>query len=75
MPQADLIWMNGELVAWEDATIAGFALTRTIDEPTRRRLTARIQAMWPPGPHALASAAKATSETSLIGCLLTIGLR
>jgi len=48
------------IVAWEDATIAGFALTRTIDEPTRRRLTARIQAMWPPGPHALAAAAVKT---------------
>ena len=45
------------VIAWEDATVAGFALARTLDEPTRRRLTAQIRAMWPPGPHALAAAA------------------
>ena len=48
------------VVAWEDATVGGFALTRMLDEPTRRRLTATIQAMWPPGPHALAAAAVKT---------------
>ena len=36
---------------------AGFALTRLIDEPMRRRLAARIAALWPPGPHALAAVA------------------
>src|SRR6185295_4748639 len=33
------------------------ALTRLIDEPARRRLVARIAALWPPGPYALAAAA------------------
>jgi malate dehydrogenase len=45
------------VIAWEDATIGGFALTRQLDEPTRRRLAARASALWPPGPHALAAAA------------------
>ncbi|HZP48397.1 MAG TPA: hypothetical protein VFB07_07685 [Vicinamibacterales bacterium] len=45
------------VIAWEDATIAGFALGRQLDEPTRRRIAARVPAMWPPGPHALAAAA------------------
>ena len=45
------------VIPWADATVAGFAVTRLLDEPTRRRLGARIAAMWPPGPHALASAA------------------
>jgi len=45
------------VVAWEDATVAGCALTRLIDEPRRRRLIARIDALWPPGPYALAVAA------------------
>jgi len=49
------------VVAWEDATVGGFALTRMLDEPTRRRLTAQIQALWPPGPHALAAAAVKTT--------------
>ena len=33
------------VIAWEDATIGGFALTRQIDEPSRRRLAARIAAI------------------------------
>jgi malate dehydrogenase len=44
------------VIPWEDATSAGFALTRLIDEPARRRLVARITALWPPGPYALAAA-------------------
>lgn len=43
--------------SWGDATLAGIALTRLLDEPTRRRLAARASALWPPGPHALAAAA------------------
>ena len=45
------------VIAWEDATIGGFRLTGRVDEPTRRGLAARIAALWPPGPHALAAAA------------------
>jgi malate/lactate dehydrogenase len=33
-----------------------------MDEPSLRRLTARIAALWPPGPYALASAAAAVVE-------------
>jgi len=50
------------VIPWEDATIAGFTLTRLINEPTRRRLAARVTALWPPGPHALASAATMVVE-------------
>ena len=45
------------MIPWEDATIAGFAATRTLDEPARRRIQSRTAALWPPGPHALAMAA------------------
>jgi len=45
------------VIPWEDATAGGLALTRLVDEPTRRRLSARIAALWPPGPHTLAAAA------------------
>ncbi len=44
------------VIPWTDAAIAGFALTRLIDEPSRRRLSARVTALWPPGPYALAAA-------------------
>jgi malate dehydrogenase len=45
------------VIPWEDATLGGFALTRLVNEPTRRRVAARVTALWPPGPYALASAA------------------
>jgi malate/lactate dehydrogenase len=50
------------VIPWEDATMAGFALTRILDENTRRRLSARVTALWPPGPHALATAATMVIE-------------
>ena len=54
------------VLAWEDATIGGFAMTRVLDEPSRRRINARVTALWPPGPYALASAA-ATVVEALVG--------
>src|SRR6185369_5061443 len=50
------------VIPWEEATVGGFALTRLVDEPTRRRVAARAAALWPPGPYALASAATAAIE-------------
>ena len=43
------------VVPWDDAALGGFALTRFMTEPMRRRLAAQIPALWPPGPHALAA--------------------
>ncbi len=48
------------VVAWEDATIGGFAATGMLDEPARRKLAARVVPLWPPGPYALAAAAAET---------------
>src|SRR3954447_7025328 len=50
------------VVPWQDATLAGFALTRLVDEPSRRRIAARVAALWPPGPYALATAAALAIE-------------
>jgi malate dehydrogenase len=50
------------VIPWQDATIDGFALTRQLDEPSRRTLAARIARLWPPGPYALAAAAAAVVE-------------
>jgi malate dehydrogenase len=50
------------VIPWADATVAGFALTRMVDEPSRRRLVARVAALWPPGPYALATAATMVIE-------------
>ena len=53
---------SGIVIPWADSTIAGFALTKVIDEPTRRRLGRQVVAMWPPGPYALAAAAAKVVE-------------
>ena len=45
------------VVPWEEVTIAGLMATRVLDAPALRRLSARVAPLWPPGPHALASAA------------------
>ncbi len=44
------------VLPWTDAAIGGYALTKTLSEPDRRRLADRIGQLWPPGPHALAAA-------------------
>ncbi len=45
------------VIPWEEATIGGIAATRVLDEPSRRRLAARVAPLWPPGPFVLAAAA------------------
>lgn len=55
------------VIAWQDATIGGFAATRLLDEPARRRLDARLPHLWPLGPYALAAAAAQTVEVMLTG--------
>jgi malate dehydrogenase len=44
------------VVPWDQASVGGVGLTRVLDEPPRRRLAARVPALWPPGPCALAAA-------------------
>jgi len=53
------------VVPWEDATAGGFAVSRLIGEPERRRLDAGLGTLWPPGPYALASAAAKVIDTVL----------
>ena len=45
------------VIPWHTVTIAGFAATDVLSEPVRRRIEARLAALWPPGPNALAAAA------------------
>jgi malate dehydrogenase len=52
------------VVPWEEATVGGFAATRVLDEPARRRVVARLAPLWPPGPTALAHAA-----TDVLACV------
>jgi lactate/malate dehydrogenase, NAD binding domain len=54
------------VIPWHSVTIAGFAATDVLTEPVRRRIEARLAPLWPPGPHALATAA-AEAVSSLVG--------
>lgn len=45
------------VIPWEDVTVGGQAATKALSEPARRRVTARMAALWPPGPLTLARAA------------------
>ena len=45
------------VLSWEDATVGGFSARRLLDEPSRRRISAQMAGLWPPGPYALATAA------------------
>jgi malate dehydrogenase len=53
------------VIPWAEATAGGFALTRLVDEPTRRRLSARVSALWPTGPYSLSAAA-----TAVLACMV-----
>jgi hypothetical protein len=50
------------VIPWADATVAGLALTRLVDEPSRRRLAGRVNALWPTAPFALAAAVTVVVE-------------
>jgi len=50
------------VVPWEDATIGGLSAMRTLEDVSRRRVMARLPALWPPGPYALATAASKVIE-------------
>ena len=54
------------VVPWEDVCVGGFSAVRVLDGPTRRRINARIEPLWPPGPFALASAA-AKAAAAVLG--------
>jgi malate dehydrogenase len=54
------------VVPWEQASTAGASLATALGDLGRRRLTARLPPLWPPGPYALAMAA-AKAAASLLG--------
>jgi malate dehydrogenase len=56
---------SGIVVPWEESSIGGFSAINVLDEVTRRRLSARIAPLWPPGPYSLAAAAAKTAAAIL----------
>jgi malate dehydrogenase len=50
------------VVPWRDASIGGMPLPNVLDAPAIDRLRRRLHALWPPGPYALAAAARPAIE-------------
>ena len=55
------------VIPWAEATIGGFSAIRLMTEPQRRRVAARLPALWPPGPYALAAAAVKAIDAMVAG--------
>jgi malate dehydrogenase len=53
------------VIPWSEASIAGYALERTVTQVQLRRLEARAARLWPPGPYALGAAAAQVVEGTL----------
>jgi malate dehydrogenase len=53
------------VIPWSEASIAGYALDRTVTQVQLRRLEARAARLWPPGPYALGAAAAQVVEGML----------
>ena len=53
---------SGFIVPWGEASIGGCALERVLTQVQIRRVEARFQRLWPPGPHALGLAAARVVE-------------
>ena len=53
---------SGFVVPWGEASIAGHALEQVLTQVQVRRVEARVARLWPPGPHALGTAAARVVE-------------
>ena len=50
------------VIPWSEASIGGYALERTVSQVQLRRIEARVERLWPPGPYALGAAAARVVE-------------
>jgi malate dehydrogenase len=50
------------VVAWADASIAGYTLNNALSQVQLTRIEARVARLWPPGPYALGAAAARVAE-------------
>jgi malate dehydrogenase len=53
---------EGFVVAWSEASVGGNPLDRVLTPPQIRRIEMRAARLWPPGPHALGTAAARVAE-------------
>ena len=52
----------GFVIPWSEASIGGYALERVLSPVQMTRLEQRAARLWPPGPHALGTAAARVAE-------------
>ena len=53
---------SGFVIPWSEASIGGYAVERVLTQVQLRRVEARVERLWPPGPHALGLAAARAAE-------------
>ena len=58
---------EGTVLCWSAASCRGVSLATVLGRARRVRMEARLGALWPPGPYALASAAATVSEQVAFG--------
>lgn len=60
---------QGAVIGWSGATVRGASVTDVLPAHRLHAIGARLQALWPPGPYALASAAVRVVEALVAGSL------
>ena len=53
---------SGFVIPWSEASIGGHSLERVLTQVQIRNIEARVARLWPPGPHALGTAAARVVE-------------
>jgi len=53
------------VIPWSEASMAGYALERTLSQVQLTRIDARAARLWPPGPYTLGLAAASVVEALL----------
>lgn len=56
---------SGFVVPWSEASVGGLTLDRVLSQVQLARIEARAARLWPPGPHALGTAAARVTEALL----------
>jgi malate dehydrogenase len=65
------------VIPWSEASIGGYTLERAVSQVQLRRIEARTERLWPPGPYALGAAAARIVEALVDAarrswCVLTV---
>ncbi len=55
------------VIPWNEASVAGYSVTSVLTAPQLNQVERRLRGLWPPGPHALGTAAAVFCESVVTG--------